>query len=130
MFRVAFTRALSSLRYRAPTPRGSPRGAARPPNLWTLCAELPRYGAPIRFRSSFSALTPFARSRAGLNKKVYRQSWADKGYDPSGHHYLITRIGLRNQIAWGYRCWKGKVDAAPTTIKQPTKREWLVLPET
>ena len=68
-------------------------------------------------------------SCAGLNQKVYRQSWADKGYDPTGHHYLITRIGLRNQVAFGYRCWKGKVDAAPTTIKQPTKREWKVLPE-
>ena len=68
-------------------------------------------------------------SCAGLNQKVYRQSWADKGYDPNGHHYLITRIGLRNQVAFGYRCWKGKVDAAPTTIKQPTKREWKVLPE-
>ena len=64
-----------------------------------------------------------------MNQKVYRQSWADKGYDPTGHHYLITRIGLRNQVAFGYRCWKGKVDAAPTTIKQPTKREWKVLPE-
>ena len=80
------------------------------------------------FPPSFISLTAVV-SCAGLNQKVYRQSWADKGYDPNGHHYLITRIGLRNQVAFGYRCWKGKVDAAPTTIKQPTKREWKVLPE-
>ena len=33
-------------------------------------------------------------SVAGLSTRVYRQSWADKGYDPNGHHYLITRVAM------------------------------------
>ena len=127
---LLFARGLAT-RVRVPnffTPRGAPRGAARPPNLWNLCAELPRYGV-AEYTSAFFYSAHRCGLCAGLNQKVYRQSWADKGYDPNGHHYLITRIGLRNQVAFGYRCWKGKVDAAPTTIKQPTKREWKVLPE-
>lgn len=80
--------------------------AARLPNLFTLCSELPKYGLACR---------------------VYRKSWLDKGYDPEGHHYLITRVGLRKQLAWGVRCWKGQLDAIPTLIRQPTKREWVCL---
>ena len=26
--------------------------------------------------------------------------------------------------AWGIRCWKGKLDEAPTAVRQSTKREW------
>ena len=33
-----------------------------------------------------------------MASKVYRQSWADKGYNPHEHHYLITRISMVREL--------------------------------
>ena len=33
-----------------------------------------------------------------MASKVYRQSWADKGYEPHDHHYLITRISMVREL--------------------------------
>ena len=69
--------------------------AWRLPDLYTLCTELPRYGARERACARNvhrPKLSPSAF--AGLGCKVYRQTWATKDYDPEKHHWVLTRIGL------------------------------------
>ena len=72
----------------------------RHPKLFTLCAELPKFGAchpahddarrkPVHAKVIWK--TPLL---AGVGSRVYRKSWADKGYDPTQHNILITRVGM------------------------------------
>ena len=59
-----------------------------------LCTATATLRGRARLPNRTSVRTSDKCMRTGLSSKVYRQSWADKGYDPLTHHYRITRISL------------------------------------
>ena len=84
-------------------------------NLYELASGLPNYG---------------------LGAKVYRSSWASKGYAPSDYHWIVTKImlkdkGLEKQLkrgaAWGILRWKGILEEKPRRIPTGLKKEWCHL---
>ena len=87
----------------------------RLPQLYNLASELPMYG---------------------VGAKVYRSSWADKGYTPSDYHWMITKVvltdkGVDGQLkrgkAWGVLRWKGVLEEKARRIRTPLKKEWCHL---
>jgi len=75
----------------------------------------------------------------GVGSRVYRASWAEKGYSPETHHWVVKRTLMRSKVvenmgelergkAWGELLWKGQPTGQIKRITSGCKREWLPLP--
>jgi small subunit ribosomal protein S34 len=84
-------------------------------NLFEVASELPNYG---------------------MGAKLYRSSWAAKGYEPSDYHWTVTKVVLKDKgvdkqlkrgDAWGVLRWKGVLEDKVRRIRTPLKKEWCHL---